>query len=86
MAGYVLVGLCTAPLIVTVLRTVQHLAPESRETEAYGLNSASTGIGYVLAGAALAALPLTLALLGSVVTVVACVIAAVVVQARSPSP
>jgi hypothetical protein len=84
VAGYVLVGLCTAPLIVTVLRTIQDLAPAGRVTEAFGLNSASTGIGYVIAGAALAALSLPLALLSSVVTIGACIVAAVALHVASP--
>lgn len=82
IAGYALVGLCTAPLIVTVLMSVQALAPEGRETEAFGLNSASTSIGYALAGSALAALPLSLALLSSVLTIGGCVAAVVLTRGR----
>ena len=57
-AGYVVVGACTAPLITTVLITIQDLVPAGRAAEAYGMNTASTGVGYALAGAALATLPL----------------------------
>lgn len=80
IAGYILVGLCTAPLITTVLISVQTLAPEGRTTEAFGLNTASTGIGYALAGGALALLPLPLALASCLVTIAACVLASLLVE------
>ena len=82
VAGYTLVGLCTAPLIVTMLRSVQEVAPDGRETEAFGLSSSSTGIGYVLAGTALAVLPLAGALLSGVITIGICLLAAAVLRSR----
>ena len=85
IAGYLIVGLCTAPLITTVLSTVQRLVPAARATEAFGLNTASTGVGYALAGAALAALPLQVALISSLVTTAVCV-AATALPALKPGP
>ena len=76
VAGYVVVGACTAPLITTVLITIQHLVPAGRAAEAYGMNTASTGVGYALAGAALAALPLQASLCSSLISTSACVAAA----------
>jgi len=62
VVGYLVIGTCTAPLVTTILITVQSLAPGQRVSEAFGLNTATTGLGYALAGAALAALPLHVAL------------------------
>lgn len=70
--GYLVVGACTAPLITTVLITIQKLVPANRAAEAYGMNTASTGVGYALAGAALAALPLQVSLCSSLISTAAC--------------
>jgi hypothetical protein len=79
VAGYVVVGACTAPLITTVLITIQNLVPAGRAAEAYGMNTASTGVGYALAGAALATLPLQVSLCSSLIGTGACVAAATLV-------
>ena len=83
VAGYVVVGACTAPLITTVLITIQNLVPAGRAAEAYGLNTAATGVGYALAGAALAVLPLPASLCSSLLCTSACVAVAVL---RRPTP
>ncbi len=85
VVGYVVLGACTAPLITTVLITIQDLVPPGRAAEAYGLNTASTGVGYALAGAALAALPLQASLCSSSISTAACVAAATFVR-RKPGP
>lgn len=68
VVGYAFVGACTAPLVTTVLITVQRLVPQTQTTEAFGIYTAFTGVGYALAGAALAALSLYAALLTAVLT------------------
>ena len=83
VAGYVVVGACTAPLITTVLITIQDLVPAGRVAEAYGMNTASTGVGYALAGAALATLPLQVSLCSSLISTGACVAAAALVRRRA---
>ena len=82
VAGYVVVGACTAPLITTVLITIQDLVPAGR-AEAYGMNTASTGVGYALAGSALATLPLQVSLCSSLISTGACVAAAALVRRRA---
>lgn len=85
VAGYLIVGLCTAPLVTTVLITVQVLAPAPRVTEAFGLNTATTGAGFALAGAALAALPLHMALATGLVTITASLAAGLIYGLRNPN-
>lgn len=80
VAGYLVIGACTAPLITTVLITIQNLVPAGRAAEAFGMNTASTGVGYALAGAALAALPLQVSLFSSLLSTAACVVAATFVR------
>jgi len=77
VVGYALIGACTAPLVTTVLITVQRLVPETQTTEAFGIYTAFTGVGYALAGAALAALSLHAALLTAVLTLPVLVLVAV---------
>lgn len=40
LIGYALIGAFTAPLVTTVLITVQRLGPQSQATEAFGIYTA----------------------------------------------
>lgn len=83
--GYLVIGTCTAPLVTTILITVQSLAPGQRVTEAFGLNTATTGLGYALAGAALAALPLHVALVTGLGSIGAGLVAGLPLAGRGPN-
>ncbi len=86
LTGYLVVGAFTAPLVTTVLVTMQDLAPPRRAGEAFGLNSAATGVGFASAGAALAALPLPAALGSGLAGIAASLIAGLVLAAyRAPA-
>lgn len=86
LAGYLVVGACTAPLVTTVLVRMQELAPPERAGEAFGLNSAATGVGFALAGAALAALPLHVAVGTGLVGTTAALIAGLVLTDEQTHP
>jgi len=85
VVGYLIIGTCTAPLVTTILITVQSLAPGQRVTEAFGLNTATTGLGYALAGAALAALPLHVALVTGLGSIGAGLVAGLPLAGRGPN-
>lgn len=67
-----MVGLCTAPLLTTVLIAIQNLVPAGRAAEAYGINTASLGAGYALAGITVATLPVQAGLYTSLASIAAC--------------
>ena len=86
VSGYVVVGICTAPLVTTVLITIQDLVPAHRAAEAYGMNTAATGVGYAHAGAALALLPLQVSLCSSLASTCVCVAVAVLRRPTAEQP
>jgi hypothetical protein len=73
IAGIVVIGLCTGPLVTVASVQMQRLLPETRRSEGFSLTFAVQSTGFGLGSLSIGVLPLHLApLLGAVSAGVAC--------------